>query len=224
MNFFWLLFAKDCRFIIRRQAEQLSVLGFSLLLMVVGSFAFRSSSFTPKDLGLMAPGLLWMCFFFGAVSVLNQSFLFERENRALEGLLSAGAPVQVFLLAKIAINFIYLLAMLVVMMVVQSLLLGVDLGPVFGTLLLLSVVGVYSFTVLGTVLATISSAIAGKVLLLPLMLYPLCLPLLAAEVFLAREVMAMGYLAFDNSWFHLLVGFAGLVTTALWILSDHLFD
>ena len=61
-----------------------SVLFFGLLVVVLFNFALDTTS---QRIGFLAPGILWLAFTFAATLAMNRSFVREREQGGLEGLL-----------------------------------------------------------------------------------------------------------------------------------------
>ena len=80
----WAIVWKDVRLELRTKEIVVSVIVFSLLVIVIFNFAIEP---TPQVVGLIAPGVLWVAFVFGGILGLTRSFVLERENGNLRGLL-----------------------------------------------------------------------------------------------------------------------------------------
>jgi len=61
-----------------------AVLVFTLLVVVIFNFAFGTSQDVVKQ---VASGMLWVTFAFAGVLSLNRSFIIEKEDGCLEGLM-----------------------------------------------------------------------------------------------------------------------------------------
>ena len=78
------IFWKDVMYEIRSRDTLVSVLVFSLLVIVVFNFGINPN---PTNVGVFAPGILWIAFIFGGVLGFTRTFAIEKENDALNGLL-----------------------------------------------------------------------------------------------------------------------------------------
>jgi heme exporter protein B len=184
---------------------------------VVSSFAFRKVGYGTPELNGMLPGIFWLCFLFAGVTVLNRALSIEREDHALIGLLLTRVdPLRVYF-SKATVIF----GVLWVVQLLLALLLGLFFSPtvfsVFPELLLLSALAAVGFSALGTLLATIATATQGREIVLPLLLFPLLLPLFAGAVFLTQGLLDQGVVLYSSFWFVLLVAF-DVVALALSII------
>src|SRR5262249_22137545 len=82
-----------------------SLLLLGLLTLVVLSFAFDPASELRTE---AAPGALWVAVIFAGVIGLNRSFLAERENECLQGLLLCPVDRGTIYLAKAVGNFVFM--------------------------------------------------------------------------------------------------------------------
>src|SRR5512139_1051535 len=105
------LIRKDLQIEFRTKETLASLLMLGLLTLVVLSFAFDPTS----DLRVeAAPGALWVGVIFAGVLGLNRSFLAERDNECLQGLLLCPVDRGTIYLAKVVANFVFMLAAQVV--------------------------------------------------------------------------------------------------------------
>ncbi|MCB0360913.1 MAG: heme exporter protein CcmB, partial [Bdellovibrionales bacterium] len=92
------LLRKDVRSVWNNRSLLAATIGLSVLMVVVASFAFRNPLYDNEQLLRMTPGILWLIFVFVSVGALNQAFLPEHEERAIDGLvLSPIDPASVFI-------------------------------------------------------------------------------------------------------------------------------
>jgi len=221
MRSFLAIFVKDFKCFFRAKSIVAAAFGFSLLMVVVASFSFRQIGFSPSELLLITPGVIWLVFIFSGVIVLNHSFLIEKENDALSGLLlSAGRPALVFI-AKAASNLLFLSLLQIFVIVIHSILFGVDVSQVFFQLLLISFLVICGFVCFGTLLSAMSVATAGREFMLPLLLFPLCIPLFAGAVFTTKELLLSGTISFDYFWLRLIIGFDVISIALSYVLFEH---
>jgi heme exporter protein B len=201
------LLQKDIRCLLRAKEWLAAIFLFALVLAVLASFAFRQIGYGQDELRAVTPGILWIIFFFCGVVSLNYGFALEREFGALQGLLLGPIDPAAVYISKMltGTGFLFLIQAFVVC--VLTVLFGVELFSQTPALLLLSALSAFGFTALGTLLASISACVPGRDVLLPVLLFPLSLPLLSASVFVTREILAQGLIDYGGFWFLLVIGF-----------------
>lgn len=193
---------------------------FSLLLVVVSSFSFRQVGYTASDLAALTPGILIVTFLFSGMVILHYSFSVEYENHALQGvMLSKASPGSIYF-SKLVTNFLCFSVLQFFVLLSHSLFFGAELWPAFVELMQLSMLFGLGFISLGTLLSSMSVSSKSKEILLPIILFPLLIPLAAAFVFLARELLTDGALGYGGFWFSLLVVFNVIAL----VLSLYLFE
>ena len=176
------LLLKDLRLELRTREVVVAMILFAVMVMVIFEFAFgeRSAART-GDLTPYAGGLLWVTLAFTAVLGVGRSYVAEREQRVLDGLLVAPVPRLVLMAAKALAIVAYML--LVEVIVVP--LLGVffiegsfaaDLGWIF----LVCVLADLGIGVLGTLLSSIALFTRARELLLPVLFLPSLVPVVIA--------------------------------------------
>ena len=218
---FALLFRKDMLCIWRAKSLIVATASFSLMLVVVASFAFRQIGQSATELQALTPGIIWLIFLFSAVVGLNYSFLSEREESAMHGVLLSSVSPAVFYLSKFTSNLLFLVFIQALVIFSHCLLFGVSLAG--GGILLLGVtlLSAVGFTALGTLLSAMAVYSRAREVLLPLMLFPLSIPLISASVILTREVMQTGSIELGGFWFLLVCGFDVISLVLAWALFEH---
>jgi heme exporter protein B len=171
-----------------------------------------------------APGLIWVAFVLAGVLGLAKSFAQEREQGSLEGLLLTPVPRGVLYLGKMLGNALFLAVLLALLVPLAGLLLGVDLRGTAGPLALALLAGVIGFSALGTLLGGITAQVAGREVLLPLLLFPLLVPLLLVEVHLTQAILAGEPLAGQWPWLRLLAAFDGIFLVVSYLVFDSVME
>jgi heme exporter protein B len=171
--------AKDLRLEWRSKDATNGMLFFSLLVVVIFSFAFEP---TADEARRITGGLIWVAFLFASTMALNQSWSRELRNQVLDGYRSSPAPANALFLGKTIGNFIFVG------------LLEAIVGPLFivffnlhilGDAPLLVVVfllGTWALIVNGTFFAAMSIRTRSRELMLPLLLFPISVPALLGMV------------------------------------------
>jgi len=198
----------------RAQAVAVYVFGATALLLF--SFAVGPNA---AALRLHAAGFLWLGLLLSSTLTLSESFHAEMENRALEGLLLLPVSPRVLYYGKALAN------------TMQLVLLGIALVPVMvvlydaGTtripmILLIILLGCAGISAPGTLYSAMTSQARAKQTLLPLLLFPLIVPVLLASVKATSLLILGDPMEQGHSWVLLLVAFNGIY----WSLCGLLFD
>lgn len=150
---------------------------FALLILVVFNFAF---DLRVENVAAVAPGVLWVTITFSAVLSLGRAFARERDRRTLEGLLLAPVDRSALYLAKVATS---VLSMLVVEVVALPAFIALFNLVVNVPLLILALVlGTFGLAGVGTLFAAIAAHTRAREVLLPLLLFPIQVPVILATV------------------------------------------
>ncbi len=177
---------KDLRLEWRSKDAINSMLFFSLLVVVIFSFAFNP---TAEESRLIAGGLIWMAFLFAAVVALNQTWARELRNQVLDAYRVAPAPPNALFLAKALGNFIFVSVLQALMtplfVVFYSLR---PLGPAY-QLLIVAVLGTWALVVNGTFFAAMSLRTRAREIMLPLLLFPISIPALMGMVGATTDIL-----------------------------------
>ena len=199
----------------RSRAQAFAAFIFGSTSLLLFSFAIGPNA---EALRTFSAGFLWLGLLLSSTLTLADSFHAETENRALEGLLLAGASARALYYGKAVANWI------------QLTLLGVALTPVMvvlydagttrlGTLLLVIVLGGAGISAPGTLYAAMTSQLQARQTLLPLLLFPLIVPVLLASVKATSLAILGDPMGQVGSWLQLLFAFNAIY----WSLCGLLF-
>src|SRR5689334_11934179 len=100
--------AKDIRLEWRSKDAINAMLFFSLLVVVIFSFAFDP---TAEESRRIAGGLIWVAFLFAAIVALNQTWARELRNQVLDAYRVSPAPPNALFLAKTIGNFLFVVVL-----------------------------------------------------------------------------------------------------------------
>jgi heme exporter protein B len=194
---------------------------FALLVLVIFNFAF---DLRVENVAAVAPGVLWVTVTFAGVLSLGRSFARERDRRTLDGLLLAPIDRSALYLAKVVANIV---SMLVVQVVAVPAFLGLfnvraDLGLLFLSLLL----GTIGLAGVGTLFAAIAAHTRAREVLLPLLLFPIQVPVILATVKSTGAAIRVPGLEPPEigNWLGLLVAFDALYLGLSVVLFDFAID
>lgn len=171
--------AKDLRLEWRSKDAINGMLFFSLLVVVIFSFAFNPNA---EEARRITGGLVWVAFLFASTMALNQSWARELRNHVLDAFRLSSASANALFLGKAIGNFIFggFLEILVAPLFVLFFnLRSLGYAP---QLLLVFLVGTWALVVNGTFFAAMSLRTRSRELMLPLLLFPISIPALLAMV------------------------------------------
>lgn len=161
-----------------------SMFVFILLVIVIFKFSFdlRVSNAT-----LLAPGILWAALTFAGTLQLGRSASLEVEDGHVDGLLLAPVPRSSIYLGKALGNLMFMSITELIMLPIFSALFNVNL---FRPLILLAVfLGTVGFASVGTLLSTMAAHSRAREVMLPVLLFPIILPVVIAAVKLTAGVL-----------------------------------
>jgi heme exporter protein B len=210
--------AKDLRSEMRTKEALNASVAFSIVILVLFSFIFDSSSEEFRD---FTGGLLWMVLTFAGALVLNRSFAREIHNDCLDGLLASPLPPSALFAGKALANFVLLLAVALISLPVFGLFYDVRWVPVFWPLMLVIMLGTWGLTVIGTAFSALTVNLRLRELMLPTLIYPLLIPALVASMTLTTDLLAGTPIGATNMiWIRVLIAFDFIFTAIAATMID----
>ena len=204
--------AKDLRSEWRTKEALNASLAFSVVILVLFSFAFDPSS---EQIAEFSGGLLWMVYAFAGALILNRSFARELQNDCLDALLASPMTPAALFAGKASANFLLLMAVEFVSLPVFGLFYNMRWARQLGWLILILALGTWALTVIGTVFSALTVNLRLRELMLPTLVYPMMIPALMASMTLTTDLLAGTPVTGDNmTWVRLLVAF-DVIFTAL---------
>jgi len=161
-----------------------------------------------------SPALLWVVLLFTSVLGLSRSFQSETEGGALALLVQAPVDRGWVFLGKACANALALIGVELWAGVLFAVFLDVDWSAAWPAALGAGVLGALGLAALGTLLSAMSVAVRFREFLLPVLLFPLVLPVLVlasritGEALAERAVPALWWAAFVlYDWVFALIGY-----------------
>jgi heme exporter protein B len=211
----WLVTRKDLLIEFRSREIVYTTLFFAVSVMLVFSFSFVREGIAVDG---AAGGILWVAIAFSGTLALGRAFERERQNETLRGLLMSPAERPALYLGKLAGILILLAAVEVVVVPMVALLFQAPLFryPAMMAGLLLS--GTLGFAAVGTLFAAMLVRTRSRDVLLPILLYPITVPVIIAGVRGTAALLQPDVdLPMARAWLSMLVFFdIVFVTLALW--------
>jgi heme exporter protein CcmB len=219
----WLVLRKDLTVEVRSLEIAYTTLFFAVSCVLVFAFALVREGRAPED---GAAGILWISIAFAGTLALGRTFERERQSETLRALLLAPSPRQAIYVGKLLGIMALLAAAEIVLIPLVALLFQVPLlaHPVWLAAVLLT--GTTGFAAVGTLFAAMLVRARSRDVLLPVLLYPITVPVIIAGVrataTLLQPELEMSLVRF---WLALLVAFdAVFVTLALWTFEPLMTD
>jgi heme exporter protein B len=211
----WLITRKDLLIEARSKEILFTTLFFSVACVLVFAFGFVREGRAVED---AAAGILWIAIAFSGTLALGRAFERERQSETLRALMIAPIPRPALYLGKLLGIVLLLTAVEAIVVPLVSLMFQ---APLFRhawlTLGLLST-GTVGFAAVGTLFAAMLVRARSRDVLLPVLLYPITIPVIIAGVRgTAALLQADADLPMARLWLSMLVFFdVVFVTLALW--------
>jgi heme exporter protein B len=165
---------KDLRTEWRTRESLNSAVSFALVILVLFSFAFDLDR---EERLAISGGLLWLVYAFAGALIVNRSFAREVPNDCLEVLISSASGWAIFL-GKAFACFVLLLVVELISLPIFGLFYNIHWAGSIAALLLVIALSTWGVTVVGAALSAITVNVRLRELMLPVLLYPLMIPLL----------------------------------------------
>jgi heme exporter protein CcmB len=212
----WLIARKDLLVEVRSRELAYTTLFFAVACILVFAFAFVDSE--GKPVAGAPGGILWVAIAFSGTLALGRTFERERQSETLRALLLAPVERPAVYLGKLLALLMLMTGVEAVIVPLIGLLFGAPLGAAPGLLLALVVAGTIGFAAVGALFAAMLVRAHSRDVLLPVLLYPIAVPVVIAGVQGTQAIFAPTP-NFDTAvmWLAMLVLFdAVFVTLALW--------
>jgi len=168
---------KDLRVEFRSREIVYTVAFFAAMVVLIFSFAFIKESVPVSD---VVPGILWVAVAFSGTLGLSRAFDRERESDTMRGLLLSPAPRTAIFVGKAVGITTFMIVVEIVVVPMVALLFDSPLFDHPVPFLLTLVLATIGFAVVGSVFAAMLLRARSRDVLLPVVLYPILVPLLIA--------------------------------------------
>ncbi|HEY3342360.1 MAG TPA: heme exporter protein CcmB, partial [Anaerolineae bacterium] len=210
---------KDITTEIRTREASTAMLVFAVMTIMLFNFALRLrlDSFKP-----LVPGILWVTLVFAGTLGLGHSMSAEQVNQCIDGLLMSPCDRSVIFMGKALSNVLFTLLIALIIVPLMAILFDETL---FQPGVLLTVMaGVIGYAGAGTLIATMAASTRAREIFLPILLFPLAIPLVVAAVIVTGGFLDQQPFATFGSWFGVMVAFAVIFWTAGGLLFDYIVE
>ena len=191
---------KDILSELRTRDIVVSVLVFALLVIVTFNFAFE-----PERVGLVASGVLWVALTFAGVLGLSRSFVLEKDEGCLEGLMLCPVDREVIYWGKMLGNLTFMLIVAAIVLPIFFILFNL---PIFRPeLVLIVVLATIGFASVGTLFSALAVNTKAREIMLPILFFPIVVPVIIAAVKATELVLAGESWSSLASWLQIMAAF-----------------
>jgi heme exporter protein B len=203
-----------------RSRELLSaMLVFALLVILIFNFAIELQ---PNLRSTITPGVLWVTFAFAGTLGLNRSMAVEKDRGCLDGLLLAPVDRSAIYFGKALSNLVFMLIVAIIVLPIYSVLYNLNLfNP---GLLAVVLLGSTGYVAVGTLLSSMAVQTRTRDVLLPVLLFPVIVPVLLAAVKASGGFLQN--LSMDEiwPWLNILIAYDVVFTAVAFMFFDYIVE
>lgn len=196
-----------------------AMLVFALLVILIFNFALELSIRTMET---VTSGVLWVTFTFAGTLGLNRSMAIEKDRGCLDGLLLAPVDRSALYFGKMLGNLIFMFIVEAIVLPIFSLLYNVNLFE--PRLLVVILLGSLGYAAVGTLLASMSVQARTRDVLLPILLFPIVLPIVVAAVKASNNILLGFEMAEIWPWLNILIAYDVIFTAVAFMVFDYVVE
>lgn len=206
---------KDALSEMRTREIIFSVLVFALLVIVTFNFAFGANQETMR---LVASGILWVTFTFAGVLSLNRSFIPEKEEGCLEGLMVCPVSREVIYVGKMLGSLFFMLIIEAITLPICAVLFNLPvLTPQLIAITFLATVG---FVAVGTLFSALAVNTKAREMVLPILFLPVIVPVIISAVKASGLALSGESWSALSSWLQIIGAFDAIfLVVSFWVFA-----
>ena len=209
-------------------AERRTKANFNAVVFLAGLILLLFGFALGPDQAAIRPivgGVLWLTVLFSGVLSFNRSYEQELEHGALDMLLLYPGDRRAIFLGKLVANLTFVLLVEAILIPTAAILYDIPLWNVLAPLAGVLFLGTLGFVTLGTFYSAMASRLRAREVLLPLLLFPMLIPLLVGAVEATSAILGNDGMRQTGSWVRLLIVFdviffVGALFTFEYVIED----
>lgn len=205
----------------RTKANFNAVVFFAALTLLLFGFALGADT---DALKAASAGVLWLTVLFSGVLVFNRSYQAELDTGALEPLLLYPGERWAIFAGKLIANLAFVLLVEVVILPLAVVLYHMPLERAPLSIVMVMLLGTLGFVTLGTFYAAMASRVRSREVLLPLLLFPMLVPVLIAAVQATSAFLTGDAMGDSRVWVRLLIVFDAIFLVAAVVAFEHVIE
>ena len=203
-----------------RSRELLSaMLVFSLLVILIFNFALELDI---KTRTTVTAGVLWVTFIYAGTLGLNRSMAIEKDRGCLDGLLLAPVDRAAIYFGKMLGNLVFMLIVEAIVIPIYSVLYNTNLFN--AGFLLVTLLGSIGYVTVGTLLSAMAVQARTRDILLPILLFPVIIPVILASVKASMGFLQGIELAEIMPWINLLIVYDIIFLAVAFMTFDYVVE
>ena len=206
---------KDLAAELRSREIMSSMLVFALLVVLIFNFALDLEANARASL---VGGILWVTFTFAGTLGLNRSMGTEKDRGCLDGLLLAPVDRSAIFFGKMLGNLAFMLIVELIVIPTMSLLYNQNLFR--PGLLLVVLLGSIGYSAVGTLLASMAVQTRTRDVLLPILLFPVVIPVVIAAVKASTGYIQQIPMDEITPWLNLIIAYDVIFLSISWMVFD----
>jgi heme exporter protein B len=195
---------KDLSIERRAKANFNAVVFLAVMMLMLFGFALGPDA---AALRAAAAGTLWLTVVFSGSLTFNRSYQVELDDGALETLLLYPGSRKSVFLGKLIANLAFILTVELLLVPMAAVLYDLSLFDDFGGIVLAMALGTVGFVTMGTFYAAMASRLRAREVLLPLLLFPMLVPLLVGAVEVTTAFLGQDPFATTGRWLVMMAGY-----------------
>jgi heme exporter protein B len=205
----------------RSKAAFNAVVALAMTILVMFGFALGPDTQAVRD---AAPGAIWLAALFAGVLAFNRSYQLELDGGALEQLMLYPGSRRAIFAGKLMANFALVASMLAIVIALGIILFQVRIPAEWPALLAIVFVGCVGLVTLGTFYAAMASRSRAREVLLPLLLFPMLVPVLIAAIEATKALLGGNVMGDAGAWARLLAAFDIIFFVATFLAFDFVIE
>jgi len=205
----------------RSKAAFNSVVALALTILVMFGFALGPDTQAVRD---AAPGAIWLAALFAGVLAFNRSYQMELDGGALEQLMLYPGSRRAIFAGKLMANFALVASMLAIVIALGIVLFQVRIPAEWPGLVAIVLFGCVGLVTLGTFYAAMASRSRAREVLLPLLLFPMLVPVLIAAIEATKALLGGNLMGDAGAWARLLAAFDIIFFVATFLAFDFVIE
>ena len=208
---------KDIRYELRSKQMWTGMGLFALLVLVIFNFTF---DLRVDNAAAIAPGALWVAFVFASLLGLGRTIAAEREIGSMDRLLLCPVDRKAIYLAKLLGNMLFIGVVEIVALPIFAALFNV---PLFvGALLPIVLLSTLGIAAVGTLFSAMAAATRARELLLPILVFPLIVPIVIGAVRATGTLLAPA--VNEPPWIGLIAAFDVIFLTVSMLTFEYVVE
>jgi heme exporter protein B len=212
--------SKDITAELRTKEMMSAMFVFSLLVIFIFNFAFDLRA---QNAATLAPGVLWVAIAFAGMLGLGRSFIIERDRGSLEGLLLAPVDRSAIYFGKLIGNVLFIATTEIVILPLFIIFFNLSIA-IIPALVGVVILGTIGFAGVGTLFSAMVIHTRARDVLLPILLFPVIVPVLLSAVRLTAGIIDGLPFADVQNWLALLVAFDLIFMAIAFILFEYIVE